>query len=94
MLLAVDGVSTTHRRRLLEPWKAWAVFLGVAVPVAVVVYAYAVMNLGARFYNGCMGLEEGHGLTLVDTEPRFSWLPPHYFCLYRTKSGKLVQRDS
>jgi hypothetical protein len=55
-------------------------------------YAATIGDAGAYFYNGCFS--SFAGLRPADRKVQFAWSPPHWFCLYRTKAGRLVQRSS
>jgi len=63
--------------------------LALAV-VVVAVYAFTDLNAGL-LRNGCIG---DVGLPPSTGTVHFKAFPPHFFCLYRTKNGRVVERSS
>jgi len=62
----------------------------VAALAAIVVYAGTIGNVRV-LRNGCFAPYPG--LSPVDSNVHFRWLPPRFVCLYKTKAGRVVERS-
>jgi hypothetical protein len=72
------------------------ILVGALVAFAVLNFAFwygvKIGNIGV-LKEGCH--EDAPGLKPVaHREPKWRWVPPRYVCLYRTRSGQIVERGA